>query len=201
MQDLASPDTIYIADATAQLVQGYFTLLDLGTFPIKGVAPLLEAWDLLSPELRRDWTLLFVGDGPLEAEVAAARANHAPGEILRLPAVQPEELVELYAAADLLVLPSLGDVWGLVVNEAMACGLPVLCSPLAGAAADLVTPGETGWIADPRDVYALAAGLREALTCGTRRRLGAAARRRVEAFHPEAQAEGFRAALRACRPR
>ncbi|MBW2270684.1 MAG: glycosyltransferase family 4 protein, partial [Deltaproteobacteria bacterium] len=166
-------------------------------FPIKGIEPLLDAWELLKPELRDDWTLLFVGDGPLAERLDAASETRRPGEILRLPAVEPAELVDFYAAADLLVLPSLGDVWGIAVNEAMACGLPVVCSPLAGAAADLVIPGETGWLGDPRRIEALAASLREALTCGTRRRLGERARAQVARYRPEDLAEGFRAALRA----
>jgi glycosyltransferase involved in cell wall biosynthesis len=120
---------------------------------------------------------------------------------VRVPAVQPSELVDFYAAADLLVFPSLGDVWGIAVNEAMACGLPVLCSPLAGAAADLLIPGETGWLGDPRDPHALAASLREALTCGSRRKLGDRARAHVARYQPEALAEGFRAALRAAAQR
>jgi glycosyltransferase involved in cell wall biosynthesis len=164
-------------------------------FPVKGVEPLLVAWNRLAPDVRRDWTLLFVGDGPLAGCVAAARDTHLPGEIVRLPALQPRELIELYAAADLLVFPSLGDVWGLTVNEALACGLPVLCSTRAGCAEDLVSPGENGWLADPLDEERFAAALGEALRCGHRKQLGDRGRETVAGFTPEAMAQGFRRAL------
>lgn len=165
-------------------------------FPMKGVEPLLEAWDLVPSELRRDWTLLFVGSGPLAERVHQARDTHLPGEIVHVPAVQPGDLVELYAAADFLVFPSLADPWGLVVNEAMACGTPVLCSTRAGCAEDLLLPGENGWLADPTDSATFARTLAGAMSCGRRRALGEHARRTVSRFTPEAMADGFRRAIR-----
>ena len=179
--------------------RGRIALVAGRLFPVKGTAEVLAAWDRLPPELRENWTLLFVGDGPLADRVARAARSHPPGEIIRLPAVQPADLVEFYAAADLLVFPSLGDVWGLAVNEAMACGRPVVCSTRAGCAEDLVVPGETGWLADAADPDAFAATLREALTCPVREALGKNARDRVADFNPAAMAEGFRRAIRAAR--
>ena len=165
-------------------------------FPIKGVQQLLDAWDRVPSALRRDWTLLFVGSGPLEPAVARARDAHLPGEIVHVPAVQPEAVVPFYVASDLLVFPSLGDVWGFAVNEAMACGLPVLCSTRAGCVEELAIPGETGWRADPAAPDAFAAALAEAMTCGQRARLGERARRHVSRFTPELTAHGIRRAIR-----
>jgi glycosyltransferase involved in cell wall biosynthesis len=164
-------------------------------FPVKGILPLLAAWPRVPSALRRDWTLLFVGGGPLAREVARARAAALPGEIVHVPELQPRELAPFYAAADLLVFPSLGDVWGFAVAEAMACGLPVLCSTRAGCAEELVAPGETGWLADPLDEAAFAAALTEALSCGQRQALGERARARVAPFTPEATAAGLRRAI------
>ena len=166
-------------------------------FPVKGTVEVLDAWDRLPPEVRANWTLLFVGDGPLAERVTRAARTRPPGEIIRLPAVQPSELVEFYAAADLLVFPSLGDVWGLAVNEAMACSRPVVCSTRAGCAEDLIVPGETGWLADAADPRAFAETLQEALACRVRETLGQRARDRVADFTPAAMAEGFRRAIRA----
>src|SRR5690606_24227768 len=67
------------------------------------------------------------------------------------------EITAAYAASDCLLLPSdSGETWGLVVNEAMACGLPALVSDQVGCAVDLVTPGVTGDVFGCGDVDALA---------------------------------------------
>jgi len=165
-------------------------------FDVKGIAPLLDAWDLLESALRRDWTLLFVGSGPLDGLVRRARDTHREGEIVHVPAVQPRDVVPFCAAADLLAFPSLCDVWGFAVNEAMACGLPVVCSTRAGCSEDLIRPGENGWLADPRDAQGFAAALHDAMTCGHRRRLGERARETVAAHTPQRMAEGVRDAVR-----
>ena len=161
----------------------------------KGVKEVLDAWDRLPPPLRRDWTLLFVGQGPEANRVDVAIATHATGEIVHIQRAGPDELAELYTIADLMVFPTLGEPWGIVVNEAMACGLPVLCSPRAGCAEELVITGKTGWLADPHDEMALRDGLLEALTCGHRIRMGERAREHVASFTGEAMAAGFRAAV------
>jgi glycosyltransferase involved in cell wall biosynthesis len=137
-----------------------------------------------------------VGTGPA---IESIRARFPQVNYLGL--LDREELAKVYAAADVFVFPSKTDTFGLVLLEAMACGLPVVCSPLAGAAADLLVPGETGWLGDPREPAALAASLREALTCGTRRKFGERARAQVARHRPEDLAEGFRAALRSARLR
>src|SRR5439155_25575105 len=59
------------------------------------------------------------------------------------------DLVEAYVNADALVLPSLNEVWGFVVNEAAACAVPSVVSTRAGAAQDLIRDGETGFTFDP----------------------------------------------------
>ncbi|HEY5658226.1 MAG TPA: glycosyltransferase family 4 protein [Myxococcota bacterium] len=162
----------------------------------KGVRPLLAAWRALDPALRAEWTLLFVGDGPLRGEVEAAAATATPGEIACTGAVAADDMADFYAGADLLVFPSLGDPWGLVVNEALACGVPVLCSALAGCAEDLVEPGENGWRFDPLDAEGFRSALDTALRCADRSRMGRNARDAAKRFAPEGMAEGFRRAVR-----
>jgi glycosyltransferase involved in cell wall biosynthesis len=168
----------------------------------KGVLPLLDAWRALSERERADWTLLFVGDGPLAGAVDDARRACGAAAIARMPALRPDALAAAYAACDLLVFASLGDPWGLVVNEAMACGLPVLCSKLAGCADDLITPGETGWLCDPTDPAQLRAALAHALADPARDRIAARARDTAKRFGPATLAGGLRRAiLRAAAPR
>lgn len=96
---------------------------------------------------------ILVGDGPLrpslEAEAARAANVHFVG--FR----NQSELPRYYAAADALVLPG-EETWGLVVNEAMACGLPCVVSDAAGCRPDLLVDGQTGYGYPPGDVDALA---------------------------------------------
>jgi glycosyltransferase involved in cell wall biosynthesis len=161
----------------------------------KGVPELLDAWDELEPQLRDEWTLLFLGSGPLEERVRCAAAGHRRGEIVSVRSVDPAEVAAFYAGADLLVLPGMEERWGLVANEAMASGLPICGSRLAGCADDLLREGETGWVFDPRAPGDFAAALRRALTHPDRERLGRSAERRAARFGPDAMAEGMRGAI------
>jgi glycosyltransferase involved in cell wall biosynthesis len=163
--------------------------------PVKGIPQLLAAWDALPRELRDASTLLFVGDGPLAGRLRQESAARARGEIVQLPAVQPAALARYYVASDLLAFPSLGDPWGLVANEAMACGLPVLCSRLAGCADDLVREGQNGWLCDPTDPADLARVLATALSTPDLPALGRRARDTAERFRPEVMADGMRRAI------
>jgi glycosyltransferase involved in cell wall biosynthesis len=109
----------------------------------------------LPPE-RRPF-LLLVGDGPLRAELERA----ADGiETIRFAGFRNQtELPAFYAMADLFVLPSRREPWGLVVNEAMNAGCAILASDRVGAALDLVREGVNGAIFPAGSVPALADAL------------------------------------------
>ena len=96
------------------------------------------------------WGLLLVGAGP-EAESLERRVAAMRGSVAITGFCQADQLAEAYTAAAALILPSTSEPWGLVINEAMACGLPILASDRAGAAWDLVFPGVNGYIFDPGD--------------------------------------------------
>ncbi len=87
---------------------------------------------------------VFAGDGPLRGELETkALECHVP--LVFLGFRNQTELPETYVMADLMVLPSEGsETWGLVVNEALACGTPVVVSDAVGCAPDLVIEGRTG---------------------------------------------------------
>ena len=91
--------------------------------------------------------------------------------------VNQSELPAVYASADLLVLPSDSqETWGLVVNEAMACGIPAVVSDVVGCGPDLVEAGRTGETFAFGDTAALAAAIRSVLSFDpeqTRRHLAA----------------------------
>lgn len=97
-----------------------------------------------------DWDLVLVGQGPLEASLRdeAQRAGCA-GHIHFAGFKQDDELLPPYAFASCFILPSTREPWGLVVNEAMASGLPVLVSDRCGCADDLVEHGGNGFVFDP----------------------------------------------------
>lgn len=120
--------------------------------------------------------VVFAGSGELEADLAKiAAASSVPAEFLGF--VNQSELPAVYASADLLVLPSDGqETWGLVVNEAMACGVPAVVSDAVGCGPDLIEEGATGAMFPFGDVDALAAAIERALSLDpdlTRRHLAA----------------------------
>jgi glycosyltransferase involved in cell wall biosynthesis len=111
--------------------------------------------------------------------------------------VNQAELPQYYALADVFVLPSENEPWGLVINEVMASGVPVVASGSIGACADLVVEGITGFTYPHGDVAKLAAALAPLLKDGAlRTRMGAAARERMRDWSYETCATGILEALR-----
>jgi len=144
-----------------------FVLLLTGKLiPKKRPLLLLEALRRLreaAPE-RSDVKLWVVGDGPLRSELEAFAEQHGlPVSFLGF--INQSELPDIYAAADCLVLPSDADeTWGLVVNEAFACGLPAIVSAEAGCAPELIDEGRTGWTMRTPDADHLATLIQGART-------------------------------------
>ena len=144
-----------------------------------------------------DVSLVIVGDGPLrgalEAQVTALGLEgwvHLPG------ACAYDALPAHYGLAEALVHASTVEQWGLVVNEAMASGLPVLVSRACGSAPELVMPGENGFVFDPSTPAAIAAAISWFLEQPEelRQRMGEASQRMIKRLHPEAFARGLEAA-------
>ncbi len=103
------------------------------------------------------WRLIIVGDGPQLAELRSMAASSNCTCEIYFAGLQPtSQLPIYYAFASAFVLPSTREPWGLVVNEAMAAGLPVLVSNRCGCAEDLVVNGENGFTFNPCDEDALA---------------------------------------------
>jgi glycosyltransferase involved in cell wall biosynthesis len=161
----------------------------------KGLGVLTEAWSISGLQAPTA-ALVLVGVGPTPPWVSTG------GAVVAIESVSQLELRNFYAAADVLVLPSIPtrtfrEPWGLVVNEAMNRGLPVIASDAVGAAAGgLVREGRNGVIVPAGDPIALAAALRRlAGDSELRRRLGEAGREDVGAYTHDAWAHGFAAAL------
>lgn len=95
---------------------------------------------------------LIVGNGPEEKDLKQYCRDNNLKNIYFEGFKQQEELPEYYALADIFILPSFEEVWGLVVNEALASGLYVLSSKYAGVSYDLIKEGWNGEIFDPYDI-------------------------------------------------
>ena len=140
--------------------------------------------------------MLMVGDGELNDAVKKVARQH-PRVFKTLPFQNQSMMPVVYRLGDVFVLPSAyGETWGLAVNEAMACGRPVLVSDRVGCGVDMVAPGVTGerfrsgdWRDFAEKVSCLAAD-RVAL-----KRMGAAARGVASQFTIEATEAGLVAAL------
>jgi glycosyltransferase involved in cell wall biosynthesis len=126
----------------------------------KGVFELLSAYAKLEESMRQQIGLVFVGDGSARRRLEEQAASISPGAIRFAGYAQRERLAAFYALAEILILPTYTDTWGLVVNEAMACGLPVILSRSAGCAVDLVREAWNGSLVSPRDVWSLTSAMR-----------------------------------------
>ena len=97
-----------------------------------------------------DWGLILLGDGPEEALLKQKITELGIGDVVKLLPGRPWfRVAEVLALSNVLVLPSTSETWGLVVNEAMVCGLPVIVSNRCGCVPDLVHDGQNGFVFDP----------------------------------------------------
>lgn len=165
--------------------------------PKKQPLALIEAFRRLRE--RRRCCLLIVGSGELEAAVRSRIAEMGIPDVYLAGFVPQSQIARAYAAADVFVLFSHHhETWGLVVNEALHFGLPVIVSDVVGAGLDLVRDGHSGFVVDRADTEALASRL-EAMIDNPqlRARMGAAGTEIVQAWNIERTAEGVLAAVRA----
>jgi glycosyltransferase involved in cell wall biosynthesis len=154
-----------------------------------GLVDAFEAVQGRAPSAR----LVIVGNGALRECIGQrVAANH---RITLVGFKNQTELPDLYAAADVFVLPSHEETWGLVVNEAMCFGLPLITTRQMGSTYDLVNDRGTGLVVDSRDTQGLAAAmLRLASSPDTRLAMGEAGRRTIGGWTYEEDVRGFLAA-------
>lgn len=115
----------------------------------KGAKYLLHAHKKLADEL--DIGLVLVGSGNQKDELIKLCDEHKIKNVYFIDFVQRENMPQYYSIADVFVLPSLEEVWGLVINEAMACGLPVISTNKTGASKDLIEDNANGYIIPEKD--------------------------------------------------
>lgn len=166
----------------------------------KNLSLLIEAYAAYRHRIVRSaWDLVLLGDGPQRSEVEAHCNRLALNGALHLPGFkQYDELPRFYGLAHAFVHASTTEQWGLVVNEAMAAGLPVIVSERCGCAHDLVLDGVNGFTFNPHDMEALT-GHMLAVTASdeVRNKMGEASRRIIADWGPGLFASGLREAVSA----
>jgi glycosyltransferase involved in cell wall biosynthesis len=141
-------------------LSGVVFLLVGRALPLKGFQNFLQAWSRLPKELHPKISAVLVGDGDFLHGLRTLAAERGLNNVKFVGAKPADELARFYAAADIFVFPSLVDVWGLVVNEAMCFGLPILASQHAGASQALVANSNIGVVFNPSDIDEFALRLR-----------------------------------------
>lgn len=186
-----------VARQDAPMLRGRLNLpekffLFVGRFaPEKNLLRLVEAYASYRHAAGTDaWGLVLVGGGPQE-QLLRQKVEGIPG-VLFAGSHRSDELGLYYGLASCLILPSVSETWGLVVNEAMAAGLPVIVSHRCGCVAELVRPGFNGYVVDPLDVDGMARTMAvmssTLVDCIS---MGAASRRIVALYTPETWANSL----------
>lgn len=128
----------------------------------KGLDTLIEAVDMIDPKL--NFSLLALGGGPLQDQLQNSFKTSTKRKLSIPGFVQPSDIYKYYAISDVFILPAHIDTWGMVVNEAMAAGVPVIVSTGAGAHADMVQDGQSGMVFAKGDAAGLAKAMERVLS-------------------------------------
>ena len=158
-------------------------------YDVKRPLDILKAFALLDRSLPA--SLVFVGAGPLRAEMEQFVAQRQVANVYFLGFRNQQELPKCYALADLFVLSSSSETWGVVLNEAMCSKLPVIVSDRVGAAVDLVRAGINGFTYPMGNVVALADCMRRMLKHDEARQvMGLNSLAIIRSLGPEESVEG-----------
>jgi len=164
----------------------------------KGIEYLLQAYKKLEQEYD-NLMLIIIGSGPLENYLKDLCKSLELKNVRFIPAgMKLDELIKFYCLADIFVLPTLEDVWGFVINEAMACRLPVISTRASQAALEMIVNGKNGYIAREKNVDELFLSLKK-LVCSSelRREMGGKSLEiAIRKFNISGMAYGFIKAIR-----
>ena len=152
----------------------------------KNVSALLSSWFAYRDQ-GGAWPLVLVGDGPEACKLQASVRESRHFSSVFFPGLRSSrDLLPFYATAGCFVLPSTREPWGLVVNEAMASGLPILISSSCGCADDLLQPARNGFMFSPHDVVSLTDLMHRiaSLPEERRREMGTASQEIIMPFSP-----------------
>jgi glycosyltransferase involved in cell wall biosynthesis len=167
----------------------------------KNLHRLLEAYDLYRQSMgNKAWKLVLIGDGPEKETLLELRTQLGLEQAILFPGlVNYDMLPEFYALAEAFVHASTVEQWGLVANEAMASGLPIIMSEKCGCVSSLLEEGCNGFSFDPFDVESISNAMQRFHHSdkNERIRMGARSEEIIENWGPERFAEAIWAALNA----
>lgn len=169
----------------------YGVLFSGKLIPRKAPEQLLEAVKNLPAAMRDRMVLIFLGDGALKPALQRAAQSEPVVQVRFAGFQQQGDLSRYYQAADMLVLPSRYETWGLVVNEALHHGLPCVVSDQVGCAVDLIQPGRTGEIFALEDGTALGAAIQRATALAGRVDVRQYCRHHIEGYTLHKAAAGI----------
>ncbi len=162
----------------------------------KGVGYLIKAFAKLREEFK-DVSLLIVGYGLLEGELRELVRKRRIPDVFFIIGRDWREMPIFYAIADLFVLPSLEEVWGLVINEAMVAGLPVITTDRAGASVDLIEEGRNGYIIESKNLQALYKAMKKIIeNAELSIKMGKESKNSIRAFGLDNTTQGFLKAIK-----
>ncbi len=176
--------------ARLQLPERFF--LFVGRFsPEKNLTRLVEAYASYRRTAGSNaWGLVLAGGGPQEP-LLRQKVEGIPGVVFA-GSHRSDQLALYYGLASCLILPSVSETWGLVVNEAMAAGLPVIVSHRCGCVPELVRHGLNGYVVDPFDIDGMAQTMAVmSSTLVNLESMGEMSRRLVALYTPETWAKSL----------
>lgn len=160
----------------------------------KGIQELLEAFKILLDSIS-SIGLVLIGRGKDETKYKRFCEEKKLTNVYFEGFIPQSQLPNYYAATDVFVLPTHSDAWGLVLNEAMACKLPVIATDVTGASQDLIYEGVNGYIYRKGDINALFNLLKQIFNQNLEK-MGEESFRIIQRFSPQRCAQGFIEAIK-----
>jgi glycosyltransferase involved in cell wall biosynthesis len=142
-----------------------------------------------------EWGLILVGGGPLYERLSDYVEKNQIPDISMPGFIQKDNICKYYACSDLLILPSFSEPWGLVVNEAMACGLPVAVSVNCGCYPDIARDDSNAFVFDPNDDEKLYKILMASTKAPCLDQIGENSKKIIAEYTPQKVADRFIAAV------
>lgn len=158
--------------------------------PVKNLNRLLQAWHKVE-ETTKEYALTIVGDGFERKNLEETTKRLDLKCVEFLGALTSNEISRLLSFSQAFILPSLSESWGLVINEAMAAGLPIIASKNINACSSLIEEGKNGYLFDPLDIIEISEKILKMILLANdeKRKMGMISAEKIEAYSFQRLAE------------